>query len=230
MLRERNDTITNESNVLELVASAAHDLQVPLHSISQFCGYLKKESSKISREEIDRSFDAIIASAERLEIFVSDMLELARIGAHGITIEPEQIDVLDLVHRVLQIAPLPGGWSADIWVSEELTWWVDPIRAEQILTNLISNSYHHGVSPLFIHADEKTERTDILIGDGGPGLPEHSARRLFRAFERGASTSVAGTGLGLSIAVRLTAEMGGRLSYENGRSPAFRVSLPSHPR
>ncbi|MFP5299010.1 MAG: sensor histidine kinase [Actinomycetota bacterium] len=226
MLRQGNPQQIGGDERLELVASAAHDLQVPLRSISQFCSYLRRESMHMSPEEIERSFDAIMASTDRLEHFVADILDLARLESGGIAFDIHRVEIAQVVDTVLQLVSPPESWHLELDISPGLSVWADPLRLEQIITNLVTNSFHHGDPPLRIQAGVENGMAFVFVGDDGPGLPEHSIRRLFSAFERGASASIAGTGLGLSIAARLAGEMDGTLTYVSGSNHGFRVLLP----
>jgi signal transduction histidine kinase len=106
----------------------------------------------------------------------------------------------------------------------------------QIVFNLVDNAckYARGADDRTVRvtAAAANGRFELLVRDGGPGVPEEHARSIFAPFDRGArgpGDATPGIGLGLALARGLARRMGGELALvapEGGRGACFRLSLP----
>jgi signal transduction histidine kinase len=210
----------------EFIAGLSHELRTPLTSIYGFAEILTDggtEDAATSRE-----LAQIIAneSAEMTRM-VDDLLAAARLESTGLGIElvPTRVlDVLDSALLPFERAGLEikrGGEAAMVAT--------DPARLRHILTNLISNASRHGGPKVGIEVSTGDGVVDIEVWDDGPGVPEDRLEKLFDTFiHNGAATLMTGTlGLGLGVASRLTALLGGKLSYQRfAQKTYFTVTLP----
>jgi len=113
---------------------------------------------------------------------------------------------------------------------------VDPIRAEQILTNLIGNALKFTplAGSIRIHVGSSPDTIEIRVADDGSGIPVESLPYIFDRFyrgDKGRSREQGGSGLGLAIARQLARAQGGEITAQNlPRGGAeFTWSIPLHP-
>lgn len=106
---------------------------------------------------------------------------------------------------------------------------MDPVRVEQILSNLLSNAIRHSgeAADIEVTIAPVSEGTSIAAVDHGPGIPPEQRDRLFEPFERFDPHSGAGTGLGLAVSRRLAEALGGTLTVEDtpGGGATFVLTL-----
>ena len=154
----------------------------------------------------------------RLDAFVGDLLELARLEAEDFSIQPEPVDVDALLSDV---AAAWTGLATKLGVTVDSvgncrTITTDPRRLRQVVDGLVENALR--VTPeggtVELHADTGT----IAVLDEGPGLdpadlPVAFERSVLR--ERYRDSRPVGTGLGLSIAARLATRLGASLTVAN---------------
>jgi two-component system sensor histidine kinase BaeS len=179
----------------------------------------------------------LVGETERLDAFVGDLLELARLEADDFTISPEPVDVAVMLEQTRETW---SGRAATIDValtaqaSPGLRVVSDARRVRQLLDGLVENALR--VSPagstIALSAADRGSAVEIAVADAGPGLVGDDRST---AFERGVlrdryrDIRPVGTGLGLSIASRLANRLGGdiRVGDSPGGGATFVVALPA---
>ena len=209
------------------IAGLSHELRTPLTSIYGFAEILADGGGDDPRqtEEIAR----IIAneSAEMTRM-VDDLLTASRMESTGIEIESVATRLQDIVESA--ITPFE---RAGLEIKRDPTDVVvktDGARLRQVLVNLLSNAARHGGPKIGIEVSATDDDVDIEVWDTGPGVPEDQIAKLFERFmHKGAAPLLAGSvGLGLAVASRLTAMLGGKLSYQRfGAKSYFVVRVPA---
>ena len=183
--------------------------------------------------------ESIRRAGEHLMRLVNDALDLARIEAGKLELEPQDFDLRALV---AEVAALMGpvaeqrGLAFNVHVDADAPQALrgDPGRVRQILLNLLGNALKftdRGEVALEVSAGVGGG-VGFVVRDTGPGLNDEQKQRLFRRFEQaeGARTAAryGGSGLGLAICQELAMAMGGGISVDSapGQGTAFRVQLP----
>ncbi|MDR7191596.1 hybrid sensor histidine kinase/response regulator [Luteimonas terrae] len=183
--------------------------------------------------------ESIRRAGEHLMRLVNDALDLARIEAGRLELDPQPFEVARLVQDVVAMcAPMARQKSLgfDVVVDPAVPAWVlgDPGRVRQILLNLLGNAVkftEKGSLGLRVEVDPSGALC-FVVTDTGPGLSSEQRERLFRRFEQaeGARTAsrYGGSGLGLAISQELSATMGGQIDVDStpGEGTRFRVVLP----
>ena len=186
--------------------------------------------------------ESIRRAGDHLMRLVNDALDLARIEAGRLDLDPKPFDPARLVQDAVSLyAPAARQKSLvlECAIDPDVPAWVlgDPGRVHQILLNLLGNAVkftERGRVGVHLGVDDAGALT-CLVSDTGPGLNEAQRERLFRRFEQaeGARTAsrYGGSGLGLAISQELSAAMGGRIEVDSapGRGTRFRVMLPLPP-
>ena len=124
------------------LSAVSHNLRTPLTAVKAAAGTLLASWSRIEPEERRELLETISDEAERLERLVRNTLELSRIRAGALEIEPERVDVADLVqHAVRRLRPIARAHRVRLDVDEDLPpVSLDVTMAEQILLNLLENA------------------------------------------------------------------------------------------
>jgi two-component system sensor histidine kinase BaeS len=225
---------TSEGRQREFLLSISHEMRTPLAAVRGYAEALS--DGMIAEDELPQVGQTLVRETERLDAFVRDLLELARLQADDFTIHPVPVELGTLLDHVrtawsakattLQVALTVGGATPAPVVA-------DPQRLRQVVDGLVENALR--ATPAGGRVSVTVRRGAgafvVDVSDTGPGLAPED---LDVAFDRGAlhakyrQTRPVGTGLGLSIAARLVARMGGTLTAANGQSGAvFTVSLPT---
>jgi signal transduction histidine kinase len=189
--------------------------------------------------------DLIEKNGKHLLHLINDVLDLARIEAGRLSLNPEPTSIYNLLEDVMQSnAPLVREKSLDLrliadpdcdWTAE-----VDQIRMRQICINLIGNGVkftenggiYIELEKLYAVPERGSNLIQVRIRDTGIGIPQDKLEEIFEAFSQvDASTTrkVGGTGLGLPISRRLVEMHGGRLWAESegiGKGSTFYLDLP----
>jgi signal transduction histidine kinase/CheY-like chemotaxis protein len=220
----------------EFVATASHELRSPLTSIKGFVELLERSPDGMTARH--REFvDIIKRSTDRLVELVNDLLDVARIEADHVEINPRPIDVGEAVR---ELAELMGPridakqQHLGVYVAPTLPLaMADPERIRQVIGNLLTNAHLYTPEGGRIHIGIEADRAwvRIVVADSGVGMSPEEAGRAFERFyrARGSSATTPGTGLGLSIVKSLVDMHHGEIEVESelGRGTTFHVLLPA---
>jgi PAS domain S-box-containing protein len=227
----------------EFVATVSHELRTPMTSIKGYVDILLMGAAGAFNENQTHFLQIIKNNAERLNILVNDLLDISRIEAGHITLNPQPIDLREMAGDV--IAEVRRR-SEDEKKTMEFTLNAarslplvlgDAERVRQIMINLVDNAYHYtpenGSIKVHLHAlDGKEVQVDVK--DSGVGIPVDDQERIFERFYRGENPLVLatpGTGLGLAIVRQLVEMHSGRIWMTSkgvpGEGSTFSFTLPA---
>ena len=227
---------TSEGRQREFLLSISHELRTPLTAVR---GYGEAMVDGLIHEgDIAGVGATLVTETGRLDRFVADLLELARLEAGDFAVIRQRVDVALILEQTadawrgraatleVKVNALPG--TAGLALES------DAQRVRQLIDALVENALRvtPAGSTVSIAARSFGAGVVIEVRDGGPGL---SPDDLAVAFDRGALRAryrdirPVGTGLGLSIAARLVARLGGSIAAGNasGGGAVFTVSLPA---
>lgn len=219
----------------EFLSNISHELRTPLTSILAFVETL--EDGAIEDKENNRRFLGVIRrNAERMHELISDILELSLIESGNVSIEAKPVRLANLVDEVFTaLSSKAAEREVKLFnqVPADLRALADPVRLEQMLTNLIDNAikFNRRGGSVTASAVRTDEKISISIADTGEGiLPEHLTRvfeRFYRA-DRGRTREVGGTGLGLAIVKHLARLHGGEVAVTStpSQDTVFTIELP----
>ncbi len=224
-LRELNEM---KNSFLQAVS---HDLRTPLTSIMGSALTLKRSELTLSPEDASGLMDIIASNAVKLNRLLNDLLDVDRLSRGLVEPQRSQVDIRDLVERVLRECELDGRTvEVDVPVATAA---IDASQVERILENLVTNAtrYTPAGSPIWVKA--QLDRGDILltVEDAGPGVPDEMKDAIFEAFRQGREQvrHSPGVGIGLSLVARFAELHGGRAWVEDrpGGGASFKVLLPA---
>jgi signal transduction histidine kinase len=214
----------------DFVAGVSHELRTPLTQIRMFVETLRLDRIR-SEEERRRSLAIIDQEARRLAQLVENILQFSR-GERGVLrIAARPADVGEIVRDAVGGFAAPVKIETNIEVGTVAT--VDEDGIRQIVLNLLDNAVKYGPEGQTIRVDVKRidGNVQIAVEDGGPGIPPHQRKRIWRRYVRlgrERTRAIAGAGIGLAVVRELVALHGGRAWCEAGvRGGArFVVQLP----
>ena len=221
----------------EFLSIAAHELRNPLNALQlQLVGL--QRAAQDHQDSLPKAWvcDRIGQATDdvrRLVRLMHNLLDVSRITAGRIDLEPEDLDFSPIVHSVVGrfVAQVKDGAITVDASPVSGTW--DRQRLDQIVTNLLSNAVKYGQGrPIDISLAHDAEHVHLSITDRGIGIDADQQQRLFKRFERGVSSRhYGGFGLGLWITREIVEAMGGRISVESspGSGSTFAVVLPRQP-
>ena len=218
------------------LATLGHEVRTPMTGVLGMSELL--QSGPLDANQRGQ-VDAIRRAGEHLLRLVNDALDLARIEAGKLQLDPVDFELRDLVDDVVALmAPLAAQrglrFAAAIDPATPARLRGDRGRVSQILLNLLGNAIkftEQGEVALVV-APLSPVGVRFEVHDTGPGLNDEQKARLFRRFEQaeGARTATryGGSGLGLAISQELAAAMGGRIDVDSepGKGTCFIVELP----
>jgi two-component system sensor histidine kinase KdpD len=214
-----------------LLSSVSHDLRTPLTSIIASVDDLRGRAGPALQDVVEN----IGAEAGRLNRFVSNLLDMARVEAGALRLKLEPVDLTDAVAgAVHDVRRILEGHAIELDVSPGLPLVrVDPQLFHHCLLNLLDNAgrYADPGTPITVSARRSVGELVLSINDEGAGIPAGREREIFETFRRieGSDRSKSGTGLGLAIVKGFAEAMGLTVDAENRVEPRgarFNIHFP----
>ena len=227
--------VMSEGRQREFLLSVSHELRTPLTAVKGYAEALA--DGIIAPEDVARTGATVAGEAARLDRLVSDLLDLARLGAVDFHVAPMEVDLVEICEDAGEVwrdraSPESVAFVLEL-PSEPVMVRTDPIRVRQIVDNLAENALR--VSPpdsvivLAVRADGPWGMVEVR--DSGPGLTVDDVAVAFEPgvlHERYRGVRPVGTGLGLALVGKLAEGLGG--SAEAGQAAEggarFTVLIP----
>jgi two-component system sensor histidine kinase MtrB len=209
---------------LNFVAIASHELRTPATSVYGVLRTLADRGSELTEELREELLNVGVEQGERLRRLLEELLDLSRLDARAITVEPRPVvlkaALADVVHGALSRSD-----AVELDIPDDLAAVVDPLVLERVVSNLVANAVRYGEPPIRIVAYQRDRHLRVAVEDAGPGVPEDLEGRIFERFARGGGKT--GHGLGLAIARAYAQAHGGDLVYDHRPSGArFELLIP----
>jgi signal transduction histidine kinase len=213
----------------ELVAVVSHDLRNPLSAVALAMEELGTHDLEPAAR--DRYAAAVRRALDRANRLISDLLEVSRIDAGKLTLEPTLLDVGAVIaqaardHEILaqgaQVRIQVDLPPSQLWVR------ADRHRLLQALANLIGNALHHGRQGKLVELSLVQEAGGVVlsVADRGPGIPADALPHVFDRYWQGRRTRRGGAGLGLAIVKGIIDAHGGQLAVDNRPEGGARFTI-----
>lgn len=236
----------------EFLAQMSHELRTPLNGILGFAQILRRDESLNKRQT--KALKIIEESGQHLLSLIDDILDMARIDAAKVTLDPTEVDLSMFLRVVCDIVRVKAEEKNLLFSYRTAGRLPAAVRADgkrlrQVLLNLLSNAIKFtdsGEVMLRVHAlaaspqpgpaasvEEPLVRLRFEVQDSGIGMSETQLARLFQPFEQVADTPrrEGGTGLGLAISRQLVRLMGGDIQVHSragqGSVFSFEIEVPA---
>ena len=213
------------------IALAAHELRAPVTSVNGVIQTLYDRGDLLNDDQRALLGQILREQGRRLSLLVEQLLDLSRLDADAIAIEPEPVHVRERVEELVRSTAGERASDVKVEVPADLEASVDPSAFDRILTNLVANALRYGEPPVTVWAEQRDRHFRLAVEDRGPGVPEDFVPELFERFTRSAPAQERGigTGLGLAIARSYANAHSGELVYEpaSPQGARFELVLPS---
>ena len=237
--RRAEDTAAAASRAKsEFLANMSHEIRTPMNAILGYAQILHRDPTL--RDNVRDAMETIVASGNHLIGLIEDILDLSKIEAGKVELQPEEFDLAAMVQSAAAMfrqrcveknlalrleVPQAGG---PVWVRGDCR------RLRQVVINLLANAIKftdEGQVELRVRSDTPGIYR-FEVSDTGIGIAPESLRTIFEPFQQGpAGMQRGGAGLGLAIARQLIDLMGGQLAVASqprvGSSFYFTLSLPA---
>ncbi|MGA9174801.1 MAG: ATP-binding protein [Thermoactinomyces sp.] len=237
VLRDVTEERRLEKMRKDFVANVSHELRTPLAMLQGYSEALMDDIAETPEERREIA-QVINEESQRMGRLVRELLDLARMEAGHIQIEPVERSLYDFVQRVIRkfqalARDKQVHLSAKMEENLPRIYW-DEDKIEQVLTNLIDNAIRHTPpeGSVCVHVYEKDGMIHLDVEDTGSGIPEEDLPFVFERFYKADKARTrgqsGGTGLGLSIVKHLVNAHGGNVSVKSqlGVGTVFMVELP----
>ena len=240
--------VTREKELEELktkfVANVSHELRTPLVAIQKSLNLiLDKELGEVNPEQV-KFLDIARRNIERLSRLINDLLDISKIEAGGMKLNPQPIKVKELAGQVISSME---NWAKGKQIkfeiklsSPEIEMEADPDRLIQVLTNLAGNAIKFTPDQGTITLEAKRmkdpkldeEMVEMAVRDNGIGIAPEDCEKIFDKFVQVGLAQPAGissTGLGLTIAKEIIELHGGKIWVESevGKGSRFAFRIPA---
>ncbi len=221
------------------VSDVSHELRTPLTTV-RMAGDVLHDARRDFDPATGRAAELLQAELDRFETLLVDLLEISRFDAGAALLDIEDINLLDVAHRVVDAArPLADQRGVLVVVEQPerpVRAQVDARRVERILRNLVTNAIDHAFPddpdrPIVVRMAADDQAAAVTVRDRGVGLAPGESAMVFNRFWRSdpaRARSSGGTGLGLAISLEDAHLHGGWLQAwgRPGEGAQFRLTLP----
>jgi len=226
----------------EFVAMMSHELRTPLHAIIGFAEVIRDlVAEKPGLDPLALHSSDILEAGRRLLRSIDGMLDLARIDAGRVRLDPRPIDPEKLLTTCLRLISEDAG-RGDVALSKVLAAdcpaiWADEAALRKVLLNVLSNAVKftpRGGTVVLSAEPLAAGRMRIAVSDTGIGIPADRADGVFEAFtvaDPSYERRAEGAGIGLAVVKELVKRMDGDVSIESsvGLGTLVEIRLPGVP-
>ncbi|HKW72514.1 MAG TPA: ATP-binding protein [Candidatus Dormibacteraeota bacterium] len=217
----------------EFVSMVSHEFRTGLVGIMGFSELIHDQDLEVAEMKILAG--ELNSEAMRLNRMISDMLDFDRLEAGKVRLNPQPLDMNQLVQEAIDRAAMTTDKHV---ITAKLqpnlpNVMGDSDRLTQVLTNLMSNAikYSPGGGEICVSTRSVTGSIEVSVMDHGKGIPPEFINRLFGRYERYEDKhggKIIGTGLGLAITRQIVEMHGGRISVDSvvGKGSEFRFTIP----
>jgi signal transduction histidine kinase len=214
-LRESNDRLAAALAFKnDLTSMLTHDVAQPISSIASLSELLSTDWAELSDDIRHELVSKIDRNTHRLIKMMNDLQLLFRLDTGTVTARRTPVPVLEVVTAVA--AELGCAGDVQITIDDDLAALADRQHLWHVVRNLLGNALAYGKPPLLISAGRADESVELVVQDGGAGIPEDLVPQLFDRFMRGA-------GLGLFIVRHLVEANRGSVRYERAEPRGARL-------
>ncbi|MFN3960455.1 MAG: histidine kinase dimerization/phospho-acceptor domain-containing protein, partial [Parvularculaceae bacterium] len=221
----------------EFLANMSHELRTPLNAINGFSEIMQSELyGPLGDAKYREYVNDILSSGQHLLELIDDILDMSRIEAGKLTLEPRRIElerILDECVRLVAKRASDAGVRLTASVGHAPAIFADPRAVKQVALNLLSNAikFTGQGGEVTLTAEADLDGVTIIVADNGAGISKENLARLgqpFELIEDHLGKSLKGAGLGLALSKSLMEMQGGLLAIasQRGRGTVACASFP----
>jgi signal transduction histidine kinase len=220
--RIHDEMVALDELKLSFVAVASHELRTPATAVYGILTTLRERGDTLGEDVRLQLETTAWEQADRMRRLIDQLLDLSRLDADSVTIDPQPVVLRQALEEVATAAVQE---PVEVAVDPALAVIVDPLVLDRVVSNLVANASRYGKAPIRVEASQRDQFVRIVVSDAGEGVPDDLVPRLFDRFERGETGQ--GSGLGLAIAKAYANAHGGDLIYHPGEPGSrFELILP----
>jgi signal transduction histidine kinase len=239
-IQDKNRQLAEASqNKSQFLSSMSHELRTPLNAIIGLTEMMVSHAGRFGTDKALEPLRRVNAAGNHLLSLINEVLDLSKIEAGKLDLNPEPVNLARLVDEVIGTAGQLAEKNKNRLIVEAQenvgALKADPMRLKQILLNLLSNACKftkEGEVALRVRkvADGR-DWVELAVADSGIGMTAEQQAKLFKDFTQADSLTsrrYGGTGLGLALSRKLARMMGGDVTVtsEPGKGSVFTVRLP----
>ncbi|MDZ7629742.1 MAG: histidine kinase dimerization/phospho-acceptor domain-containing protein [Parvularculaceae bacterium] len=221
----------------EFLANMSHELRTPLNAINGFSEVMQSELyGPLGDAKYREYVGDILSSGQHLLELIDDILDMSRIEAGKLTLEPRRVElekILDECVRLVAKRASDAGVKLTASVGHAPAIFADPRAVKQVALNLLSNAIKFTAAggEVTLTAEADLDGVTIIVADNGAGISKNNLARLGQPFELikdRFARELKGTGLGLALSKSLMEMQGGLLAIASneGRGTVACASFP----
>src|SRR3954454_18666728 len=223
----------------QFLANMSHELRTPLNSIIGFSAVLLNAAKALLPARLFKFIENINIAGNHLLDLINDILDLSKIEAGKLELQPQEFDLRNTIASVERVAKgICNSASVTLVTSVDETLptvVLDEGRTKQMLLNLISNAVKFSKPNSYLHLSVEHLATDravrLTVKDSGIGMPAEELPKIFDQFYQIEKQGPRqGPGLGLSLTRGFVELHGGTIAVESqpGSGSTFMITLPVH--
>lgn len=227
---EKNIKLEQEKLRSQILSSVSHDLKTPLAAIIGSLNILISMDAKISKEHKKELIENSFSEANRLNSFITNILNMARIESGAVKAKMEWHNVEDFINHIKRIFRIkyPDRNLIVHKIDGHTSFNIDAVMLEQIMMIILNNGVKYSDADMEIEMNIKEkESLNFIIRDHGDGVPKEMLEKIFDKYSRFEmqDRKVAGTGLGLAIAKALSKLQNMDISAYNHKTGGLVITL-----
>ena len=190
----------------DLMANVGHDLRTPLTMIKAYAEMTRDLESQTPEKRVE-NMNIIIEETDRLNVLVSDILDLSKLQSSTYELKIEEFDLNGLIRNIIKrfyILIDSDGYEFIYTNDKEIKVKADKKRIEQVIYNLLNNAvnYTGEDKKIYINVTDEKKKVLVEIRDTGKGIDKEEIKYIWNKYyhnEKKHKRNAFGTGLGLSI-------------------------------
>jgi len=231
----RRARVAEESEKLHaaILNSISHELRTPIAVIRGAVSAMQLKSTEKNAAAQSELLGEVDIAARKLNVLVSNLLDMSRIEAGKIRLNRTPCDLRDIIRETMEKmqSDLAENRVRVDFRGENFSCICDYTLLQQALINIIANAATHnkpGIEISIHCAEIGPDHLKVIVADSGMGIPEEILDTIFEKFVRSTAASPGGTGLGLPIAKSIIELHGGNVTAHNRPEggAVFEISLP----
>jgi PAS domain S-box-containing protein len=234
-IKQRQELARSNAELEQFAYVASHDLQAPLHTISNYASLLERRYQEQLDAKAHKYINYIVDGARRMRTQIEDLLEYSRLGRSNSTWHTTDCNLI--VHQAIANlqAEIEASQANIVFNGDLPTQIVDPSQLIVLWQNLIENAlkYCHEVRPIIqIKVNSLENHWQFAVSDNGIGIEPQYRKRIFQIFQRlHTQDEYPGTGIGLAICQKIVERHGGSIWVKSqlGQGSTFYFTIPKQP-